>query len=1082
MGALHIASSAGDVSEIRRALEAGEEVDSLCARWMTALMHASCGGHVDAVQVLLKAGAALGLVSHEGRTALMLASVLGHENVVRALLEAGAAVDQPDNGLYTALMHASIKGHTGVVQVLLEAGARVDCNDRNEETALMYAGRNGHESTMRVLLAAGAAADSKDNFDKTVLMHTCEGGHTGGVQVLLEAGARVDCNDHKDSKTALMYAGVNGHESTLRVLLAAGAAVDSKDRLERTALMHTCSEGHTGAAVRVLLKAGAEVELHDHTGATALMVASQVGHVIAVRMLLLAGAAVDRSNAVQKTSLMRASAAGHDETVRALLEAGPAVDSIDIDRLTALMQASANGHTGAVRALLEAGAAVDSINIDRQTALMQASANGHTGAVRALLEAGAALELKDAGYATALAVAIRRVHLDVARVLLEAGAELTSRMLPFKSLGPAGFKMQKLLAHHRDERQARVVEADRADRETAVEAAADALLAEEEAEKSSAELRQAKAKRKKQRQKTKRAEAVPGPAQAGGASSGPALSGAACFATAVAPTAGVEEGQRAAAEQGSEGTEGGVPAGTVRPASHAPDGADGRGGAGEERDAAILTSPFIISVSADEVLRAFEAAGSDGEVGEGGFGKVVAAELPSLVARWGRVAVKCASGVHAADILKEVATLRLCSHRNVLALLGYCDDARAPCMVTPLMHGGSLDDRPLLSAGAFERLRWLGFEGDTCLGWQQRLSALCDAARGLAHLHGKRILHRDVKTANILLEGALEPLPMAHGPPLLVFRAVLSDVGLAKVREPTLGGGTTHATTRNLAFSMGFVDPSLVNSNQHSEKTDAFGIGVCILMGLVSEPAAGLLKDHEKDVFEAFEDGTGPLFGAAHAVAGWPSDATRALAEVVHGLSMERNWKRQPLLEALAQMEALLGAVGEVASGEAAMAQPAPAVVGAASSRPFASPRGASMPPVPEDEPDARAAASAQPEVWSGGELTRMVRQLEVGDADAPLARKRERVTKAYDSMMVRLERVYAAQGHAPLPAGEQELRKIDLLAPRHLGRLNGLAHTLRKWWNAAKHQRDQWVHSPSDKEVQRLVREVVKELDGLGW
>jgi len=158
----------------------------------------------------------------------------------------------------------------------------------------------------------------------------------------------------------------------------------------------------------------------------------------------------------------------------------------------------------------------------------------------------------------------------------------------------------------------------------------------------------------------------------------------------------------------------------------------------------------------------------------------------------------------------------------------------------------------------------------------------------------------------------------------------------------------------------------------------------------------------------------------------------------------------------------------------------APMVVGAASA--VSRPRVSSMPPVREDEPGARAAALAQPDVWSGGELTRMVRQLEVGDANAPLARKRERVTKAYDSMMVRLKRAYAGQGHAPLSTDEQELRKIDLLAPRHLGRLNGLAHMLRKWWNEAKHQRDQWAHPPSDKEVQRLVREVIAELDGLGW
>ena len=147
---------------------------------------------------------------------------------------------------------------------------------------------------------------------------------------------------------------------------------------------------------------------------------------------------------------------------------------------------------------------------------------------------------------------------------------------------------------------------------------------------------------------------------------------------------------------------------------------------------------------------------------------------------------------------------------------------------------------------------------------------------------------------------------MVHGPPLRVYRAVLSDVGQAKVREPTLGGTTMHATTRNLAFSTGFVDPTLINSNQHSEKTDAFGIGICVLMSLVSESAAGLMKVHENDVYEAFEDGTGPLLGKAHAVAGWPSDATRALAALVHGLSLVRNRKRQPLAKAVDLMKALL--------------------------------------------------------------------------------------------------------------------------------------------------------------------------------
>ena len=116
------------------------------------------------------------------------------------------------------------------------------------------------------------------------------------------------------------------------------------------------------------------------------------------------------------------------------------------------------------------------------------------------------------------------------------------------------------------------------------------------------------------------------------------------------------------------------------------------------------------------------------------------------------------------------------------------------------------------------------------------------------------------------------------------------------------------------------------------------------------------------------------------------------LAAVVNGLSMARKQKRLPLPEALARMEALLGAAVEegAADSEEAMAvvaRPAPAVVRGASfvvSRPLASSsRGlASMPPVREDEgpvPEAGAAASLAPrEEWTCGELTRRVRQLEV--------------------------------------------------------------------------------------------------------
>ena len=93
-------------------------------------------------------------------------------------------------------------------------------------------------------------------------------------------------------------------------------------------------------------------------------------------------------------------------------------------------------------------------------------------------------------------------------------------------------------------------------------------------------------------------------------------------------------------------------------------------------------------------------------MGEGGFGKVFAAELP-LLPGLGHVAIKLATSMDPSALLHEVELLRQCRHPNVLPLLGFCGDTRLPCMLTPLMRGGSLGDRLLLTPASHLRLRRL---------------------------------------------------------------------------------------------------------------------------------------------------------------------------------------------------------------------------------------------------------------------------------------------------------------------------------------------------------------------------------------
>jgi len=253
----------------------------------------------------------------------------------------------------------------------------------------------------------------------------------------------------------------------------------------------------------------------------------------------------------------------------------------------------------------------------------------------------------------------------------------------------------------------------------------------------------------------------------------------------------------------------------------------------------------------------------------------------------------------------EIRLLSKCRHENLLPLLGYCLDSSSLCLVYPLMTGGNLDDRLHRSAEARERialLRPAAAAGATtadlpALTWRERLRVVRDATRALVYLHtptGTKgvVLHRDVKGANILLDGLLN--------------AKLADVELA-TESHELSSGRTHVSSSSMIGTAGYVDPLYANSGQYSQHTDGYAMGVTLLTCLVGRPALEAM-DHAESVLEdpTLLTRQPPGQCCLDATAEWPQATSVALTKLVVGLSWRRSARsRMPLSEALATLEEL---------------------------------------------------------------------------------------------------------------------------------------------------------------------------------
>ncbi|XP_025806950.1 probable LRR receptor-like serine/threonine-protein kinase At1g05700 [Panicum hallii] len=206
------------------------------------------------------------------------------------------------------------------------------------------------------------------------------------------------------------------------------------------------------------------------------------------------------------------------------------------------------------------------------------------------------------------------------------------------------------------------------------------------------------------------------------------------------------------------------------------------------------------------------------EIGRGGFGAVFLGYLENQ----SPVAVKMRSKTSSQgdkEFLAEAQHLTRVHHKNLVSLIGYCKDKKHMALVYEYMHGGNLEDRIRGEASAA-----------TPLTWHQRLKIALDSAQGLEYLHKScqpPLIHRDVKTKNILLSADLE--------------AKIADFGLMKAFADEF---KTHVTTMP-AGTLGYLDPEYYNTSQLSEKSDVYSFGVVLLELITGQPPAVPVSDTE---------------------------------------------------------------------------------------------------------------------------------------------------------------------------------------------------------------------------------------------
>lgn len=201
----------------------------------------------------------------------------------------------------------------------------------------------------------------------------------------------------------------------------------------------------------------------------------------------------------------------------------------------------------------------------------------------------------------------------------------------------------------------------------------------------------------------------------------------------------------------------------------------------------------------EELARATDGFSDANILGQGGFGYVHKGVLPNGK----EVAVKslkAGSGQGDREFQAEVEIISRVHHRHLVSLVGYCITGSQRLLVYEFVPNKTLEFH-------------LHGKGQPTMDWPIRLKIALGAAKGLAYLHEDchpKIIHRDIKAANILLD--------------YKFEAKVADFGLAKLSSDA----ETHISTRVMG-TFGYLAPEYASSGKLTDKSDVFSFGVMLL-------------------------------------------------------------------------------------------------------------------------------------------------------------------------------------------------------------------------------------------------------------